>query len=462
MKHNPDILIQYNACLVIIGYEQTDFWEMYTPVRKLTNLGYLISPVGQRGWNIFQLDVATSIVNPEVNDNDMYMTLPKRWPEGLNWPMIVVRLKKAVYGFKHAAQLWHNDIHTFLLPHKFTQSQANPILYLHSDGILIGLYVEDISMLCPKDSTKAAIEDKARLSEKCKITNLGTAHQFLSIEIHRKENASCINLGQMAFIIASLKRFNIRNAYDVSTPMNHNVKWNLAEHWGEKKLTDTTGYDPVVGSLIYAALATRPDISFAVSALCQFNSDHFTSYLNAGKRVLQYLKSTAGFWLHFSSSSIDSNDQLTGYTDSGWANDSADRKSPGGIVYLLSNGAVWWQSQKQDLIAMSTLKAKYIACSEGSGEAKWLLQLHRDMHCKDTSPPPINCNIQGRHSHITTWTIKPRTMHIDVCCHTIEDLYACRVVDDSYIHMHKNEADILTKALTKDMHKKFTNATGLW
>lgn len=57
---------------------------MYTPVRKLTNLGYLISPVGQRGWNIFQLDVATSILNPEVNDNDMYMTLPKRWPEGLN------------------------------------------------------------------------------------------------------------------------------------------------------------------------------------------------------------------------------------------------------------------------------------------------------------------------------------------------------------------------------------------
>ena len=51
---------------------------------------------------------------------------------------------------------------------------------------------------------------------------------------------------------------------------------------------------------------------------------------------------------------------------------------------------------------MSTLEAEYIACSEGSREAKWLLQLHRDIHGKDTSPLPINCDNQGALSHITT------------------------------------------------------------
>jgi len=128
---------------------------------------------------------------------------------------------------------------------------------------------------------------------------------------------------------------------------------------------------------MYAALATRPDISFAVAALCQYNSRPFTSPLTTAKIVLQYLISTANFGLHFrSSSSTDSNDQLTGYTDSNWANDSANRKSQGGYIFLLSNGAVSWQSQKQDLIAMSTLEAKYIVCSEGSHEAEWLLQLY--------------------------------------------------------------------------------------
>jgi len=55
---------------------------------------------------------------------------------------------------------------------------------------------------------------------------------------------------------------------------------------------------------------------------------------------------------------------LAGYSDSDLANDSADRKSQGGHVFLASNGAILWQSRKQSLIAMSTLKTEFIACSE--------------------------------------------------------------------------------------------------
>ena len=116
------------------------------------------------------------------------MTLPEGWTEGLNTPSIIVRLKKALYGLKQAPLLWHNDINAVLLSLKFGQSQADPNLYLRSDGILMLLYVDNISMLYPQDATKAVIEVKARLSEKYMITNLGLAHQFLGIEYHREEN----------------------------------------------------------------------------------------------------------------------------------------------------------------------------------------------------------------------------------------------------------------------------------
>ena len=66
---------------------------------------------------------------------------------------------------------------------------------------------------------------------------------------------------------------------------------------------------------------------------------------------------------------------------------------------------------------MSTLEAEYIACSEGSREAKWLLQLHRDSHSKDPSRLPIKCDNQGALSLITTGIIKARTKHIDVSYH---------------------------------------------
>jgi hypothetical protein len=228
-----------------------------------------------------------------------------------------------------------------LLSLEFTQSLANPNLYLRSDGILMLLYVDDISMLYLEDATKAAIDVKARLSEKYKITNLGPARQFLGIEIHREKNCTgtgtgtstvtSIRLGQKAFITTILKRFNMQNAYGASTPMDPNVKLDLAEDRGEKELKDIKGYQAIVGTLMYAALATQPDISFAVAALCRYNSHPFTSHLTAANRVLQYLKSTADFPLHFSSTG--SNDQLTGYTDLDWANDSADCKSQGGHVF---------------------------------------------------------------------------------------------------------------------------------
>jgi len=148
------------------------------------------------------------------------------------------------------------------------------------------LYIDDISMLYTKDTTKAAIEDNAKLSEKYKITNLGPAHQFRSLEIHREENGTSISLAQKALITTIPKWFNMQNAPDVSPPMDPNVKLDLAQGQGEKYLNDIKGYKAIRGSLMYAALITRPDISFAVAALCQYDSRPYTGHPTTPKRVL--------------------------------------------------------------------------------------------------------------------------------------------------------------------------------
>ena len=99
---------------------------------------------------------------------------------------------------------------------------------------------------------------------------------------------------------------------------------------------------------------------------------------------------------------------------------------------------------------MSTLEAEFIACSEASREAKWLLQLNKDIHGKDLPPLPINCDNQGALTIFTTEIIKARTKNIHVCYHNSRDLHKRRIVDYSYVHTDENVADILTKALTKD------------
>jgi len=205
--------------------------------------------------------------------------------------------------------------------------------------------------------------------------------------------------------------------HGVSTPMDANLKLDLAKDQGEKELNDITDYQAVVGSLPYAALATRPEISYAAAALSCYNSRPITSHMTCDKRELLYLKYPADFQLHFNRNSIgngigngigiDVGSSLEGYSDSDRANVSADSKSQRGHVFLTSNGgAVSWQSGKQSLIAMSTFEAKFIACSEASRDAKWLLQLQKDIHSKDLPPLPINCVNEGVFTLITKGIIK--------------------------------------------------------
>jgi hypothetical protein len=221
----------------------------------------------------------------------------------------------------------------------------------------------------------------------------------------------------------------MEHTYDVSTAMNPNVKLDLAEDQGEKELEGITDYQAVVGSLIYAALATWPDISYIVTALSHYNSQPFTSHTTAAKSVLQYLKFTADFRLHFNCNGIgigigiEIGNCPVGYSNSDWANDRADRISQRGHVILASNRAISLQSSKQSIITMSTLEAEFITCLEASGEWKWLLQLQKDIHGKDLPLLPINCDNQDALTLITVGIIKPQTKQNNDCYHNSRGLH---------------------------------------
>jgi hypothetical protein len=85
----------------------------------------------------------------------------------------------------------------------------------------------------------------------------------------------------------------MENAYNALTPLNDKVKLNLAEP--DEGEVDPRKYQAIVGSLMYIALATRPDISFAVAALSRYNSKPYKTHLTAAKRVLRYLKATKNY-----------------------------------------------------------------------------------------------------------------------------------------------------------------------
>ena len=56
----------------------------------------------------------------------------------------------------------------------------------------------------------------------------------------------------------------------------------------------------MIGSLMYLASATRPDISFALSKLSRFMSNPGTDHWNALEMVMRYLVGTMSYVIHYS------------------------------------------------------------------------------------------------------------------------------------------------------------------
>lgn len=132
---------------------------------------------------------------------------------------------------------------------------------------------------------------------------------------------------------------------------------------------DKNKYQSVVGALLYAALGTRPDIAYSVSALSRHCSSPRTGHLTAAMRVLKYLNTTQNYSLFYSSCG---DLKLQEACDADWASSTIDRRSVGGFCFKLGNSLISWKAKRQTIVALSSLEAELMACSEASREAIYL------------------------------------------------------------------------------------------
>ncbi|XP_043476177.1 secreted RxLR effector protein 161-like [Leptopilina heterotoma] len=128
-----------------------------------------------------------------------------------------------------------------------------------------------------------------------------------------------------------------------------------------------------IGSLLFAARVTRPDIECIVNSLSQFLNDFSMAHWNAVKRILKYLRGTLHFGLEYKASG--SKNTLVGFTDADYAGCSDTRRSRRGFVFLLNNAPISWCSQRQSVVSLSTTEAEYIALAQGTKDAVWLRRM---------------------------------------------------------------------------------------
>ena len=445
-KQTPDGKCKYKARYVAKGYSQIEgvnYDQVFSPTPKLVSLRILIQLSVEYDMTIHQMDVKSAYLHAPI-DCDIYVKQPEGYQQGDN---LVWKLKKSLYGLKQSGRNWNATIHNHFMSHDFEQSPVDPCIYTrHSEkGVIIVLiWVDDI--IIAASSLHELESVKKQLKNSFKMKDLGELSHFLGMQF--SFNKDSITMNQSQYISKILSRFDMQDCKPRSTPCEMKLDFS-----GDP--IPNTQYREMIGSLIYAMLCTRPDLSLVVSKLSQFLDKPSKECLVYVKQVFQYLKASIDYNLTFRKT--DNGLNIVGFVDSDWGTD-LHRKSTTGYCFTLNHPhgpSISWQSRKQQTVALSTCEAEYMALSDASAEAIFLTALLSNLNCKLHKAAKIYCDNQSAISLAQNAVCRQRSKHIDIRYHFVRQHILQGNIVLQYIPTHQNLADIFTKPVSNQKLKSF-------
>ncbi|GJV99549.1 retrovirus-related pol polyprotein from transposon TNT 1-94 [Tanacetum coccineum] len=353
-KLRPDGTIEkYKARLVAKGYRQKegqDFFDTYSPVTRITSIRTLIAIAAIHNLIIHQMDVKTAFLNGEL-DEEIYM----QQPEGFvvkGQEHKVCKLVKSLYGLKQAPKQWHEKFDNTLLSNGFQINECDKCVYVKqykNAFVIICLYVDD--MLIMGTNMDVINQTKKMLHSSFDMKDMGEADVILGIRIQKNSNGYILT--QSHYIEKTLKKFGHYDDRPVVTPFDPKVQ--LKKNKGQS--VSQLHYTQVLGSLMYIMNCTRPDLAYSVSRLSRYSHNPGRDHWDALVRVLQYLKHTMAYGLHYTKYPP----VLEGYCDANWISNHNEGKSTSGYVFTFGGAVVSWKASKQTVNTRSTMEAEFVA-----------------------------------------------------------------------------------------------------
>ncbi|CAI7748811.1 unnamed protein product [Closterium sp. NIES-53] len=181
----------------------------------------------------------------------------------------VLRLKKALYGLKQAPRQWYLKLRGVLEEICFTPSTADHSLFMLGEGeqrSFMVVYVDDILIFSP--SSDLVKEVMLKLQDKFKCKALGDVSFYLGLHIERYVEKWCMRVHQRKYLEALAATFGQSEGH-VATSFPSGFKCVKGPEEESVGKEERRRFHSLVGSLMYAAVNTRPDVAFATEQLAR-------------------------------------------------------------------------------------------------------------------------------------------------------------------------------------------------
>ena len=362
------------------------------------------------------MDILYAFTNSDI-DIEIYMQQPPGFVQG--GKERVCRLNKSLYGLKQSSQLWGETLGKVLIGLGFKKTYSDASLYIYDRDnikIILPVFVDDITLA--SKSQEALDNFVIELGKHFKLRDLGTTTFLLGVEIGREREKRKLYLSQRQYIVNKLEEFNMADCKPLGTPMLPGLKL-MSEQSpttpeGKREMEDVP-YISAVGSLMYLATMTQPDIAYAVGVLAHFNHNPGMAHWKAVKHLFRYLQGTKEMRLEYGPDTSLGDDIFATYSDADHGGDKDCGKSTSGYLVKIGLGMVLWRSKLQPVVTRSTTEAEFIAAGAAGTEIWWIQNILKELGYTPPAPAKLYMDNQSSMSVAKNPEHHRRMKHLDLC-----------------------------------------------
>jgi hypothetical protein len=436
----------FRARYVAKGFNQKlgiDCNETYAPTASLNTLRLLLSLANKMNYPTATFDVSSAYLYSPIEE-EVYVQPPTELFPELKGK--IMKLKKAMYGTKQAARCWWQFFKGKMEIAGFVSSELEPSLYIYRRGdefVIIWLHVDDGFALASTPDLLHHLRQEMEKTMKIKWSD--SLNRLVGIDLQRVGRTIELSQEKLAKqIVEDYKRLTFQHR---STLPDKTLEINSGES------IDTTEYRSVIGSMMYLASGTRPDMSYAVNLLARYSTNPSERHWEALDYLVGYLKGTTGMKLRFNGEE----EGLDLWTDANWGGE--HERSTSGYLIKMCGDSIAWGSKRQTVVALSTCAAEYIALSDGAQNLAAMSILLDDI--QHTFEMKIYCNNETAILIAGDNASKKKTRYLIRAFYFINDFVRANNIKIQWTSTSHQQADILTKKLGPNKMEEANKKLGL-
>jgi hypothetical protein len=456
-RNDTGEIARYKVRLVVQGYsmrEGVDYEETFSPCARLISVRSMIGLATNMKWDVFHSDVPNAYLNGKC-PRLVLVRLPLMWNEVMGYEIgkngDAVIMANSLYGAPDAGRNWNRTFTSVFIQEGYQQCVKEPCIFtkgIFPNIAIFTIWVDD--SFATGGDTKEIERMHNVLRDRFNVKVLGRVSFALGIAFKWSDEG--VHMNQTAYIERIIQKYNLQDARPSSIPLHKDLKLTSKDCPSDpvvKKEMSLKPYRSAIGSLLYVALGTRPDIAYAVCALARFSHNPGEIHWTAVKNVIRYLSYTKDRSLHFCYPK--SNMDCDSLVPHGWSdashNDHDDGRSTLGFVICIGNCPISWKSKVSSVCPQSAFESEWLALHSATRELSWLRDIYTHIFGGITIPSILRTDNKACTERLDD-RICESNKHFRPKYFLVVTMVKDQVIRVVKIASAENCADIFTKALS--------------